>query len=102
MEADSVGIHPKEVKQRAAGSSAPACSVPRRFVDDVDSLLTCLLYRHRKAVDATGEYTEIAKLAREARELTEAPNKPGERICEPSAGSKYAPLDGSAPRGGGR
>ena len=22
-------------------------------------------------------------------------NKPGERICEPSAGSKYAPLDGS-------
>ena len=74
MEADSVGIHPKEVKQRAAGSSAPACSVPRRFVDDVDSLLTCLLYRHRKAVDATGEYAEIAKLAREARELTETPN----------------------------
>jgi len=22
-------------------------------------------------------------------------NKPGERICEPSAGSKYAPADGS-------
>lgn len=59
---------------RAAGSSAPACSVPRRFVVDVDSLLTCLLYRHRTEVDATGEYPEIARLAREARELSEAPN----------------------------
>lgn len=26
-------------------------------------------------------------------------NKPGERICEPSAGSKYAPTDGSAQNG---
>jgi len=29
MEADSVGIHPKEVKQRAADSSARRCSVVR-------------------------------------------------------------------------
>jgi len=57
----------------------PPCSVPRRFVVDVDSLLTCLLYRHRKAVDATGEYAEVARLAREARELSEAQNVKADR-----------------------
>ena len=84
--------------QRAAGSSAPACSVPRRFVDDVDSLLTCLLYRHRKAVDATGEYAEIAKLAREARELTETPNPTAHGLRS----NTVQPVVGHSNSGGGR
>ena len=62
-------------KPAFAGTREAHCSVPRRFVVDVDSLLSCLLCRHRTAVDATGEYAEIARLAHEARKLSEAPNK---------------------------
>lgn len=38
--------------------------------------------------DSGGEVFGLLKLAWQS-------NKPGERICEPSAGSKYAPPDGS-------
>ena len=34
MEADSVGIHPKEVKQRASRSAAPHCSACRWWRQD--------------------------------------------------------------------
>ena len=61
-------------RKRLSESPDATCSVPRRFVVDVDNILTCLLYRHRKAVKSTSEGAKIAQLAREARELSEAPN----------------------------
>ena len=43
-----------------------------KFVEDVDSLLSCLIHRHRGTMAKIGEYEEIARLAAEARRV--APN----------------------------
>ena len=70
------------------GSDDPLCQLRRIFqrLDWAEKLNEPLRTEKLRAMIAVGLDETAGK---------DFPNKPGERICEPSAGSKYAPLDGS-------
>lgn len=45
--------------------------VDRNFVVAVDSLLSCLMYRHGSYIERVGEMEEVKYLANKARDYTE-------------------------------